>query len=336
VSKNLADGIEREAVVTREETMSQLIDLNNAFADPFENGEVIYHYTSGEAFRGIVASGEIWLTNTAFVNDTTECKAFWDLPKQEVFGTDPFPNGDVVKRWELKKEIPNEYNCYYIASFSRIGNLLPQYRAYGSFCVGFRASELVKAKFNLYRCVYSLSEITEWIREKSTVKQWSGTCLGDLEKGAGAHGLLHVASMKYKSKHYEGEEEVRLVAVSTHDLRRWPRSFQAAEDEPAIHFRDRPMYEVPIPYVKFFVSAGRTNEGAPIGEDPQPETASQMRQRRLKEEDAMPRELLPITKVWIGPMARQAETRLACEIMLLDKGYENVEVECSKIPYRGP
>jgi len=49
----------------------------------------------------------------------------------------------------------------------------------------------------------------------------------------------------------------------------------------------------------------------------------------------MSRELLPITEVWIGPMARQEEVTLASEIMLREKGYENVPVIASQIPYRG-
>jgi len=60
-----------------------------------------------------------------------------------------------------------------------------------------------------------------------------------------------------------------------------------------------------------------------------------MKRRKLKEEDAMTRELLPLKELWIGPMTRQKEAKRACETMLREKGYENVEVKVADIPYRG-
>ena len=49
----------------------------------------------------------------------------------------------------------------------------------------------------------------------------------------------------------------------------------------------------------------------------------------------MQRDLLPVQEVWIGPMVRQEEAKLACEIMLQEKGYKDVPVIASDIPYRG-
>ena len=49
----------------------------------------------------------------------------------------------------------------------------------------------------------------------------------------------------------------------------------------------------------------------------------------------MTRYLLPIREVLIGPMIHQEEAKFACKILLKDKGYENVKVNVSGIPYRG-
>ena len=174
--------------MTWEDKIRQLLDLDNAFADPFRSGEILYHYTSAEGFRGIVTNHEIWLTNTAFVNDTTECRAFWELGKGDVFGADSLPNKHVVECWERAKEMRVEDNNYYIASFSKAKDQLQQYRSYGSVCVGFRASELMKAGFHLYDCVYDVSEVRKWIREKSIIKEWDGNCLDDQTRG-----LRHLA-----------------------------------------------------------------------------------------------------------------------------------------------
>ena len=47
----------------------QLRRLIASFADSCDG--LIYHYTSAEDLRGIIDRGELWLSNTAFVNDTT-------------------------------------------------------------------------------------------------------------------------------------------------------------------------------------------------------------------------------------------------------------------------
>lgn len=57
----------------RQQKLNQFNNLMAAFADPID--DVIYHYTTDEGLRGIIENSELWLTNTAFVNDTTECKA---------------------------------------------------------------------------------------------------------------------------------------------------------------------------------------------------------------------------------------------------------------------
>lgn len=316
-----------------DEWSKQWHDLYGAFADPFKSGDVIYHYTSPEGFRGILANGEIWLTNAAFVNDTTECRAFWDLAKDDVLGNGPFPNRHVQEAWESKKRFRWEDNSYYIASFSKAADSLEQWRAYGNFCIGLDASKLVKMGFYLYDCVYDASAIREWIWQKSTVEQWNGNHLDDQAKSAGAWNLLFAASMKYKSAHYKAEAEVRLVSVATHDVSYGGYPLSIFEKEPPIHFRGHCDYDVPVPYVKFFLVDGPYEEGkvrVPNGEAPMV-----MRARKLKNEEGQTRGLLPITEVRIGPMIRQRETKIACEILLKAKGYEDVPVNASTIPYRG-
>ena len=59
-----------------------------------------------------------------------------------------------------------------------------------------------------------------------------------------------------------------------------------------------------------------------------------MKERKLKEE-AKARELLPITEVIVGPMAYRREAETACKILLHERGYKQVPVTKSDIPYRG-
>lgn len=316
-----------------ETNLKQSQNLLAAFKDRVRGS--VYHYTSAEGFRGIVASSEIWLTNTAFVNDTAECRTFWDLKKEDVFGTDPFPNRHVEAYWDDWAEIRRKQrdNTHYIASFSSKENQLQQYRAYGGVCIGFEATALQARGFHFYRCVYAMRQIKKWIRKKSELGRWEDVC--DRDARNAARDLLFAASVKYKSEHYGGECEVRLFCESQHVWQRWPKTPLMYEREPPIHSRDHMVYKIPVPYVKFFTSLGKAKEDLPWAKCTPTETGREMKDRRLREEDRASRGPLPITEVWIGPMARQEEAKLACEILLQEKGYDNVPVIASTIPYRG-
>ena len=316
----------------RKKRIEQFKSLVRAFADPCEG--TIYHYTSAEGLRGIVENHEIWLTNTVFVNDTTECKALKN--EEDLFAENEFTNSFVREQWECFRSHPETANNTYIASFSRDKESLDQWRAYGNFCIGFEASELARRGFNLYECVYHSEKIKSWILEKEEVKEWAGDCLKESSKKAAAFVLLHAARMKYKSQHYEKEKEVRLIAISNHTWKVWfdnesdyPSSM--FKDDPPIHFRDHPVYRVPIPYVKLILLDKKSEENRQEEE----ESAIQMKGRKLEEERSCKKRLLPIKEIQIGPMLHQEEAKVACEILLHEKGYRNVQVDTSKIPYRG-
>jgi hypothetical protein len=154
---------------------------------------------------------------------------------------------------------------------------------------------------------------------------------------------VFAASVKYKNIAYRDEREIRMVAVAGESPGDYvkamaPATAKVAEKaisacEPAIHFRDCPGRGVPTPYVKFFSSSSKPKKDT--GGDIHGETVAQVKTRKLREEEQMPRELLPITEVWIGPMAQQEEATLACKILLREKGYSSVRVIASKIPDRG-
>jgi len=305
--------------------------------------ETIYHYTSAEGFRGIVTSSELWLTNAAFVNDTTECKAFLEDCAKDLIQDESLGNNDVKETLGFRLEDGPENDKYYIASFSRARDSLSQYRAYGKFCIGLDPRKMRRNGFHMYRCVYRTRDINDWVRKKARVRQWNGDCLQADDRCGVAGDLVFAASVKYKNAAYRDEREIRMVAVSGGSPGPYTRIMapltaqDSAKDicahEPPIHFRDCCGHGMATPYVKFFFSSRKPEEDT--WEDIQRETVAQVKERKLREEEKMPRELLPITEVWIGPMAQQEEVRLASEIMLREKGYENVQIIASQIPYRG-
>ena len=299
--------------------------LLKKFADPCRN--TIYHYTSAEGLKGIIENSEIWLTNVAFVNDITECKAL--QMEKDLFNDGELTNEYIKEEWDKFIQGSDINYDTYIASFSSGEESLDQWRAYGNFRIGFEANKLIKRRFNMYKCVYSKSEIKNWIFKKEKVKEWASDSLDDEYKRGAALNLIYAASKKYKNKHFKNEKEFRLIVVSHHTWEPFPNSPSMYKDDPPIHYRDHSAYKMPVPYVKFFIDDDKNKNTAQF------ETSNEMKGRKLKEEKTKKRGLLPITDILIGPMFHQEEARIACKILLKDKGYENVKVNISDIPYRG-
>jgi len=52
--------------------MDLLSELMQAFSEQYSG--TVYHYTSAEGVAGIISNHGIWMSNTAFMNDTTELR----------------------------------------------------------------------------------------------------------------------------------------------------------------------------------------------------------------------------------------------------------------------
>ena len=303
--------------------------LIKAFDDPCSG--LIYHYTSAEGLRGIIENSEIWLTNVAFVNDRTECRALQE--ERNLFIDSDFANKYVRDKWHSFIRNPYNDKDTYIASFSRGKESLEQWRAYGNFRIGFVANELITRRFNLYQCVYRKEEIKKWILKKGKVKEWEGDSLDDQYKRGATFQLIYAASRKFKNYHFSKEKEVRITVVSHHTWEPYSNSPSMFANDPPIYYRDHPTYKIPVPYVKLFITD--TKEQEDRQHHTAKETSRQMKEKKRNQERNMTRYLLPIREVLIGPMIHQEEAKFACKILLKDKGYENVKVNVSGIPYRG-
>jgi hypothetical protein len=316
--------------MSRADKYEHLKRLLQAFAESYQGA--IYHYTSADGIRGIIGNHEIWMSNTAFLNDPTELT---ELGKATDLLVDKDFKYDAVREEWSKSFDRDRFNKdrqpdYYMASFSRTKDSLEQWRAYGNFCIGFDAKKLklaLRRHIFLYKCLYTPNDIRKWILEKQTIPEW--TSLPDEDRTNAAYNLLYVASMKYKNRHFSSEKEIRLIASSHH---KWvyANSPGMYEDDLPIHFRPHRFYGFPLPYLKFFIE--RKNNNRLQGTK---ETETQMKERKLNQEAATQRELLPITEVIVGPMSHQKEARIACEILLSERGYKHIPVTESEIPYRG-
>lgn len=303
--------------------------LFQAFSDPYPDR--LYHYTNADGITGILGNHEIWMSNTAFMNDPTELKA---LENAKDIRDSNFARDAVKEKWRRLKDWrgidrPN----YYMASFSREPDSLGQWRAYGKFCIEFDARKLavMRRKVSLYECLYTEAEIRKWILAKEKMPEWDDFPDED-QKESAAFNLIYVARMKYKNKDFSAEQEMRLVTTSSHS---WldPDTPEGYEDDLPIHFRPHRLCGF-VPYLKLIDPKG---DDHPLGtkETETKETEMRMKERKLNCEAApTQRKLLPITEVIVGPMAYQEEAKTACKILLSARGYKEVPVTVSNISYR--
>lgn len=333
-------------MIDREQHLKQVSELEETFVDPCEG--TIYHYTTIESFRGIIESNEIWMTNAVFVNDITECNAL--SQQNDLFEDDELSFNRYVEKWWyqfLKNE--NQRNNYYIASFSKEPDSLEQWRAYGSICIGFDAQRSKRNGFSLYTCVYNKEEIKKWMLEKAKVKEWNlddpnrtktfKPAIGthstryDDARDFAAMSLIFDASIKLKHNCFHNEKEVRLLTISNNDWEFTNSPFLYEEDTP-IYSRFHKKLKVLIPYVKFFIPCQSEGE-CDSNEDYVDKTELQIKEKKREKEKEQKRTLLPIKEIWIGPTSHKEKMRVSCEILLKEKGYKDVKINISEIPYRG-
>ncbi len=309
--------------------------LRRKIADQVPN--TIYHYTNGEGFEGIIKSREIWMTNALFVNDQTELRT---ALKDSTFRNVQFINSEfeVFKNEGAAIESRN-IEDYYLASFSKLGKSLDQFRAYGSYCIGFDAKKL-KKNTSLFRCVYKQKDIRDWLIRKDKLPEWQDECFnneqGQSYKRAAFCNVEFARRTKLKNEHYSSEKEIRMLAVSNASWGWYSNSPEMFCNQRTIYFKNDPLFSCPVPYVKFFLPKKpktRKELEKMVGRKSRIETKEIVR----KIEEVQERDLLPIKKVIIGPMPHQEELVSATRVFLFENGYENEDVEIisSGIPFRG-
>ncbi|MGD0546913.1 MAG: DUF2971 domain-containing protein [Terracidiphilus sp.] len=109
---------------------------------------LLYHYTTLEAFTGILRDGVLWASHIRYLNDTSEQRMMWELILKRIEErlrdtSDPYRE----KLADLKAVATNAQDEHiYVISFSEVGgDDLSQWRGYGAnagISVGFKKAEL--------------------------------------------------------------------------------------------------------------------------------------------------------------------------------------------------
>lgn len=293
-------------------------------------GGPMYHYTSLEGFQGIVGTGDLWLTESAFMNDASEIEHGIDLSREvfDIISANGSPIADTLL--QLTNIPMSERPRINIACFSSSRDNLSQWRAYSKntlgIALGFTQEHLLSAlgypsECQLTPILYSETHKRALIecfarffseayqqdsQRKISVKQRDGSDR-EFYPVDGYESLLRslffelVASCKHSA--FADEHEVRLFysehneIIESFGLQRAKRRFRPANGYLA-------------PYT----------------------TTDDIRQAYPPRE--LTRQKLPLTEVIIGPHPRSDLAALSLRIFLDAHGYNHVPVNQSAAPYR--
>jgi hypothetical protein len=285
----------------------------------FKGSDIVWHYTDGPGFLGILQSSSLYATQVASLNDMNETKYATDLFKASVRELLEEKKDDATARaflhnvLEFVKEDPDTpthgTSKFFVACFSGEEDDLTQWDRYGrenGYAIGFHARGLWReATSLLYKVVYDRR-----LQERVSKELADATLTFFLE---GLHGERLQDPDQWASEFfYAWDEWVYKLAPLAKDSK-WK-----AENE----FR-----------IVHELKAAEFNQ-------------VQFRQRRtmlarylaLQTPAWVKRKipLLPIAKILIGPGNHPAFTKVSA-LMLLDQlGYPNIPVEVSQVKLQRP
>jgi len=292
-----------------------------SFLDTVESQEppkIIYHYTSDDGLRGILETGQLWLSDIFNLNDPSELshgfshavnilngKAAEGPPESQVF----------AKHFSAFHQAGMQGSAhYFVCSFSADGNDLGQWRAYADngrgYALGFDAKALedVFTKENgvaipnncTFSVTYKDAVIAEFHRQM-------------IDSMFGLISLPHGKNMESTALHAHMKE--LSVTLSVHVLRAALFfKHEAYRNETEYRFLQIHRADVPPPEVK---RRYRSYELV-----------------KYREFDWKRLQAGALKRIVVGPAADPAKaTRFATDC-LAACNVENVEVVCSDIPYR--
>lgn len=270
----------------------------------------VYHYTSQRGLQGIVDTRAIWATDIWFLNDSKEFALALDLAREVLeerrkASTTRRDLGLYTVMTESLTQVGESH--VFVASFSREGDQLSQWRGYcpkaSGFAIGFRPAALVDGvganqEFILAPCLYDaekqralLVEIVDEVLQASRALQ---TLEPDNSRRvlAEAHKLfsklLSLAAPVLKHTSFAEESEWRLFSR--------PTLTSAA----GLKFRSGTSMLVPYREIELAVA-------------PKP---------------------VPIARIVVGPTPMPALAKQAVELFLARNGLAAIDVDASEIPFR--
>lgn len=292
----------------------------------------LYHYTSLDAFKGIIESGMLWATHIAYMNDASEylhaVKAAGEisgcLAKQET--------NEVLKYfYEFIEPIltpsqitMDDYPSIFISCFSEAKNDLSQWRAYskgsGGVALGFNSKS---------------------VHENVTGGAWLIPVIYDVEKQEKLIREFLQVSANVFAKHLSQVQDNREQFVEDWYLTWRSFSSQLTPFVKNSSFQQEKEWRIIMPiesteqdYVSYrsskfslipFIKLKLGHQESSRGENTSCGTA----------DDVKKIPMLSIEKIIVGPNSAIDRCCYSVKCILERYGYSDVEISASDIPYRG-
>jgi hypothetical protein len=280
----------------------------------FDRERILWHYTNGAGFLGILQSASIYATQVSCLNDTTETKYATDLYKRAVSELINEREADTEavaflnRVLEFVREEPDSpthgTSKFFVTCFSGDEDELTQWDRYSKpngYAIGFRARGLWREPTSqIYRVIYDPERQMTAAKKiaTATLDFYRTGLVGEREENPEEWGRLffhawdewvYKLAPLAKNKRWHSENEFRIV----HELK---------------------MSE--FPEVLFRQNSTILARYLPL------QTPSWVKARS---------KVLPIVKVWIGPGHNPPMfTKVSVQLLLEQMGYWNVPVEVTK------
>lgn len=134
--------------------------------------DILHHYTNSDGLLGIFRESALWASKIHYLNDSSELVEPFNTAKEYLANLknikysksveDLYEEKEIIESMLYEIEVSEGLNVF-VASFCIDGDLLSQWRGYGSpdlaYSVGFKTNTLLeilgKHSFELHKCEYS-------------------------------------------------------------------------------------------------------------------------------------------------------------------------------------
>jgi hypothetical protein len=277
--------------------------------------EIVWHYTDGNGFLGILQSGRLFATQVSALNDSKETEYATDLFLEELSRAIAEQHGNETavtlfqNILEEIKEAPGNptqgISKFFVACFSSKGDDLNQWAKYtkaspGRFAIAFHPNGLNREPTSaLYRVIYDRAKLEAAARKivcathefyiagltnerAENPDEWAKVFFTAWDE------WIYRLAPVVKDQHWESEGELRIV----HELK-----------------------IADFPHVRFTQKRSSLARYLPL------DFPCWVKERVSR---------LPIAKVMVGPGENQASSKVSAILLLEQMGYPNVPVEISR------
>ncbi len=285
----------------------------------YKPDDIIWHYTDGPGFLGILQSGTIYATQVSSLNDRNETKYATDLFKKSVAQLREEKKDHETARTfldkvlELVKDDPDSpthgVSKFFVACFSAEEDDLSQWDRYGKrngYAIGFHTRGFWrKPTSTIYRVAYNRE------RQEKVSKELAEATLAFYLEGLTGERLQDPA--KWAEEFFLAWDEwIYKLAPLAKDAK-----WKAENEFRLVHELDSSEFSE----VRFHQKETMLGRYLPI-------STPQWVKRRTP--------LLPIAKIFIGPGNHPAFTRISVLLLLDQMGYVNIPVEVTKVSLQRP